>query len=246
MDPQQPITNEEIVRPTSFQRQPTASIIPLIAVGFLLLIAAAAGGYLLGKKASAVPTKSAEVVPTIHTVLLSVTPRGKSANSASSSTASAAASTGWKEFTSSKYHYSFKYPDNWFLKISPDGENHVEVSNYDPGVMLNEQKNKVLFSIGASPATSLSPKAWIDKENERCSKAACAPSPPRYMGEITINGHVGAVADESYPGPLNGKVEAYYFSDKDVLYHVMFQYGYNSDADIETSTNSILSTLTFD
>lgn len=102
---------------TPIQTQPSPSKLPLIFVGFILMLTAGAGGVTLGKYLYAPKTPSvAPVMTPTETPAATPTPDP---------------TAGWKVYRNPVYNFEFKYPSDWTLVIDLKAEeNGSKVSTF--------------------------------------------------------------------------------------------------------------------
>ncbi|QQG44672.1 MAG: hypothetical protein HYW86_02040 [Candidatus Roizmanbacteria bacterium] len=108
MDPQtQPQINPE---PT-VSPQPSSKL-PLIIAGLVLVLVVGAGSYYFGQRSVKVTKENVSTNSTVSPTIK----KGSSITIENTDETSS-----WKKYKSSKYGYSFKYPENWILS-KPDDE----------------------------------------------------------------------------------------------------------------------------
>lgn len=161
----------------------------------------------------------------------------------------------WQTYSQTKYGYSIKYPSSWTLKSI--GEDYTELFNFDAdecvyGDSFNDQ-NMVDFSITVhehdQPQTINEIKSRLQKDVDMCNKpgAGCAPAPPEFIRDISINGREGVRTPfDTAHGCLDGERSAYFIPYKNNVYKIDVIKGRKIDKNYEALFNKVINSLTLD
>ncbi|CAN5149815.1 hypothetical protein BH11PAT1_BH11PAT1_0700 [soil metagenome] len=192
MDPniQQPAAPQSPPVIETPESPPKSHVLPIALAGLTLLVLGVSGGYLVANSNKRPVTQNTNQVAQVSPTSTSVPPSPTPTTSAMVKitdivpTSTPDIFVNWKNYSDTKYHFSFKYPTDWTTQMKDYSENNQRliniIKNTSPSVVSlsftikndwsntgNAESQPKNYSVGGVPAYRLDPPKKEERQLER-------------------------------------------------------------------------------